>query len=133
MAFSGIILPFLMQPTSNIGDRVLVSTVLSVIGVVMLIASLLSLNMSMGIIAARRKIHTGGMYRMVRHPMYLSYFFLFTGYFWMNYSYWNGILLLLIVWIQITRIYQEEGVWSSDGDYQDYAKKVRWRIMPGIF
>jgi len=69
----------------------------------------------------------------VRHPLYLAYVISDIGY---NLQEWNlGTLLLVAAgWASmIYRIGREERVLSHDSTWADYAKRVRYRLLPGIW
>jgi protein-S-isoprenylcysteine O-methyltransferase Ste14 len=95
--------------------------------------ALASLNRSFGIVPAIRKMKTSGLYRFVRHPMYAGYVFSFSGYFLSNFSYMNLLILVSTMILMIVRLSFEEAFLMRDQDYQVYAKKVRWRLLPGIY
>ncbi len=79
-----------------------------------------------------RGIVSYGPYRFVRHPAYiaknLAWWFEFLPFLSL------GTLLALIGWnaIYILRALTEERHLSADPDYRRYAKKVRWRFIPGV-
>ena len=103
------------------------------LGVTLQILGLLSLNRSFAIVAANRQIKTHGMYKFIRHPMYASYIFLFSGYFLFNTTLMNGMIVLFAFIFMFLRIQEEEKLLSRDADYVLYKKEVRWRLIPFIY
>ena len=81
-----------------------------------------------------QKVISSGPYAMVRHPMYLgvAVMFLFTplalG------SYWALIPSVLMIFVLIPRIFNEEKVLERDLDgYREYMQKVEYRLIPGVW
>jgi protein-S-isoprenylcysteine O-methyltransferase Ste14 len=104
--------------------------VLVTIAAVLSLASLLSLGRSFGIRPALRRLVATGPYRVVRHPMYLSYFLSDVGY---NLQEWNfGTAVLVSAgWISIFyRLLAEERVLSRDAGWPDYVATVPSRLLP---
>lgn len=96
-------------------------------------ASLLSLNTSFGIRPAIRAIKSRGIYRFIRHPLYLAYFVLDTGYL---IAYQSALLLLvmLVGWLSlIYRINAEESVLRKCQAYNEYCRQTHYRLIPGIY
>ena len=107
--------------------------VLVMIAAFLSLASLLSLGKSFGIRPALRSLVTRGPYRLVRHPMYLSYILGDVGY---NLQEWNigTVLLVLVGWTSLLyRIRAEERVLSGDAGWRFYADRVRYRLLPGLW
>jgi protein-S-isoprenylcysteine O-methyltransferase Ste14 len=99
----------------------------------MSLLSLLSLGRLFGVRPALRGLATGGPYRLVRHPMYLSYIVSDIGY---NLQEWNlgTVLIVLAGWASlVVRIYAEERVLSEDGGWESYASSVRYRLCPFLW
>ncbi len=110
-----------------------VGPVLMLIGLMIHIGAKLSLWRSFGIIPAHRGVKVGGLYRFVRHPMYLGYMVAHVGYLLYAPSWWN-LGLYLIVWsLLIARIFAEERVLGEDADYRALQERVRYRLVPGLF
>ena len=110
-----------------------VGLVLVIAGACMSLASLLSLGRFFGVRPALRGVASRGTYRLVRHPMYLSYVIADIGY---NLQEWNYGTLLLVAagWAaMVYRIYAEERVLSHDASWAAYAERVRYRLVPGIW
>lgn len=107
--------------------------VLVILGACLSLASLASLGRFFGVRPALRGLATRGPYRVVRHPLYLAYLFADVGY---NLQEWNlGTLLLVAAgWASMLyRIIAEERVLSHDANWADYATRVRYRLLPGIW
>jgi protein-S-isoprenylcysteine O-methyltransferase Ste14 len=97
------------------------------------LASLLALGRSFGVRPALRSLVTRGPYRLVRHPLYLSYFLSDIGY---NLQEWNlGLVLIMLVgWASVLyRIRAEERVLSRDVRWQGYTASVPYRLLPGLW
>ena len=74
-----------------------------------------------------------GPYRVVRHPVYSAGLVFFTGY-----SLYTGVLALIVtvalgfVWALKARV--EEGFLRERYEgYDDYASRVRFRLIPGVY
>ena len=110
-----------------------VGDVLVIVSACASLISLLSLGRSFGVRPALRHLQTGGAYRVVRHPMYLSYVLSDIGY---TMQEWNvgAILLVLAGWLSLLyRIRAEERVLSRDAGWPAYAALVPYRLFPGIW
>jgi len=107
--------------------------ILIVLGTMLQIAGLISLNRSFAIVAAKREIKTKWMYCFVRHPLYASYFLIFGGYVLVNTTMINLILYTITMSFLCLRIFREEKHLSLDPEYQNYMVNVRYRLIPYIF
>lgn len=97
------------------------------------LASLLTLGRRFGVWPALRGLQTSGPYRLVRHPIYLSYLIADIGY---NFQEWNvgTALMVLAGWLSLLyRIRAEERLLSQDAGWSAYAVSVRFRLIPGIW
>lgn len=131
VGIGGTFAPFLFRPASwGIAPFAKYAIV---IGVMIQIAGLISLNRSIAIVAAKRKIKTKGMYRFVRHPLYASYFLTFSGYVLMNTTLENLIIYTLTMGLLLVRIFREEDHLAQDSVYRDYMQKVNYRVIPFIY
>eukprot|EP01034_Spumella_vulgaris_P046509 gene46509-57994_t len=102
-------------------------------GVLLQIGGLLSLNRSFGLVAARRTVKTGGLYRLVRHPLYASYLLVYLGYVLVNTSVANVLLALLGAALLMARIVREERFLARDVHYLAYMDQVKYRLIPLMF
>jgi protein-S-isoprenylcysteine O-methyltransferase Ste14 len=76
---------------------------------------------------------TRGLYRLVRHPIYLGYLVTHAGFLLSNMSARNVAIYGAAYVFQVARIYAEERILSEDGRYREYLRCVRYRLIPGIF
>jgi protein-S-isoprenylcysteine O-methyltransferase Ste14 len=106
---------------------------LILVGAALQIVGLLSLNRSFAIVAAKRDIKTSGMYRLVRHPIYASYFLVFAGYVLQNTSIANLLIYMLLLVLLLIRIVREERHLALDPAYREYMQAVRYRLIPFVF
>ncbi|MDP1678896.1 MAG: methyltransferase [Candidatus Nitrotoga sp.] len=107
--------------------------VLIILGATLQIAGLISLNRSFAIVAAKRQIKTKGMYGIIRHPIYASYFLLFGSYVLVHSSVANLVIFTIMMIFLCLRILREEAHLSHDPEYRIYIQRVRYRIIPSIF
>ena len=120
----------LFRPDST---PLLIADMLIFFGVIVQTTALLSLNTSFGIVPANRGVKQSGLYGIVRHPMYLGYLFLYVGYVIASFTYINFIIFLIAETLQILRLFAEERHLSLSPEYQVYAQKVRWKMIPFLF
>jgi len=102
-------------------------------GAFLSLETLLHLGRSFGVRPALRSLVTKGPYRLVRHPMYLSYLLSDVGY---NLQEWNlGLVLIMLVgWASLVyRIFAEERVLARDLHWPAYVASVRYRLVPGLW
>jgi protein-S-isoprenylcysteine O-methyltransferase Ste14 len=131
---TGSWLPMFMRPADSPTDwAVTMGVVLQTIGVFGTSIAFLSLGRSFGIVAANRGLKRGGPYRLVRHPIYLGHLVTGVGFTLANWSPLNLTLLLIVTGCQVFRIRAEERVLTDSDDYAEYAQRVRWRLVPGLF
>ncbi|HTN67440.1 MAG TPA: methyltransferase, partial [Burkholderiaceae bacterium] len=85
------------------------------------------------LVAAKRKIKTAWMYRIVRHPIYASYCLIFTGYLLANTTLYNLLVYAVSLIFLGARIFREESHLALDPAYRGYMHEVRYRLVPFIF
>lgn len=131
LAVTGTLAALLFRPSG--GGFTDISVFLVSIGIIIQSGALISLNTSFGIVAADRGIKTTGLYRFVRHPMYASYLFMYSGYVLANPSLLNGVILIAAFGVQIWRMIVEERILSHNALYVEYKQTVLYRVIPRIF
>jgi protein-S-isoprenylcysteine O-methyltransferase Ste14 len=111
----------------------LVTAALTGAGLLVVIVGKASLGRSFGLLPANRGVVCTGMYRLVRHPIYMGYLISHVGFLAANASMWNIITLVCADVALMVRAVCEEDVLARDPAYRDYLAKVRWRVAPGLF
>ena len=128
----GTFTPYLFMPVNH-GTPNLAGEILQVVGSLMTLSAFLSLRRSIGFLPANRGIQSQGLYRIIRHPVYLSYQIFHTGYLLNQWSTRNLIICVVGVTAEILRIFAEEKLLLKDSEYAAYAQTVKWRLIPFIF
>ena len=131
MAAGGTFVPLFFRPEA--WGVLPWASFLIVVGAVIQVLGVLSLNRSFAIVAAKRVIKTAWMYRVVRHPIYASYCLTFTGYVLENTSLANITIYAATIGFLIARIFREEAHLSLDPLYREYMQGVRYRLVPFLF
>ena len=76
---------------------------------------------------------TPGMYRFVRHPLYLTEGIALIGLFMQFASAWTALLFAVQIAFQLRRMHNEEAVLTEIlPEYADYQNKTA-RLIPGIY
>jgi protein-S-isoprenylcysteine O-methyltransferase Ste14 len=110
-----------------------VTVALSCVGLAIVIAGKAALGRSFALLPANRGIVSSGMYRLVRHPIYMGYLIAHVAYLLANPSVWNITALVLADAALLVRAVREEKTLALDPAYREYQQRVRWRVAPGIF
>ena len=105
----------------------------SAIGLLIVIGGKMSLGRSFGLMPANRGIVCSGLYRVVRHPIYLGYLITHAAYLAANPTMWNFVVLATADLGLMARAVCEEGTLARDPEYVAYQSRVRWRVVPGLF
>jgi protein-S-isoprenylcysteine O-methyltransferase Ste14 len=122
----------LMRPEGPGADLAYAQAV-QLFGMGLQVAGILSLNTSFGITAANRGVKTGGMYRVVRHPLYMSYVISCLGYVLNHPTPHNLAVYVAAIGFWVLRILAEERLLKKDPAYAEYATKTPWRMVPFVF
>ncbi|HKR86577.1 MAG TPA: isoprenylcysteine carboxylmethyltransferase family protein [Phenylobacterium sp.] len=81
-----------------------------------------------------QRVITTGPYAIVRHPMYASSILLMLGAPLMLGSLWGLAALVVFIPLLAARVLGEEAMlFAGLPGYADYARKVRFRLAPGIW
>jgi protein-S-isoprenylcysteine O-methyltransferase Ste14 len=103
------------------------------VGLSVVVIGKVSLGRSFGLIPANRGIVSTGLYRLVRHPIYLGYLITHVAFVAANPGPWNLLVLIISDVALLARAVCEEDTLSQDPKYRDYKTRVRWRVVPGLF
>jgi protein-S-isoprenylcysteine O-methyltransferase Ste14 len=75
-----------------------------------------------------------GLYRRIRHPMYLGIMLSFLGIPLLLNSWWGMIPSVVIVGLFVYRTYREDQMLIENlAGYAEYTQKVRFRLLPGVW
>lgn len=110
-----------------------VTVLVSIVGLLVVVVGKLTLGRSFGLVAANRGVVSAGVYRFVRHPIYLGYLITHAAFLAANPSPWNIALLGLADAALLRRAMCEELTLAHDDAYTAYLQRVHWRIVPGVF
>jgi protein-S-isoprenylcysteine O-methyltransferase Ste14 len=134
LAFGGTFGALLFRPAGAHPDwGVQAGFGLQLVGLTICIISLFALGRSFGFVAADRGLKTRGPYAVVRHPVYMSYVLIQSGYLLQSMSWWNLLVLVLASGCNIGRALAEERVLARTPAYRAYQRQVRWRLIPGLW
>ncbi|MGE5848526.1 MAG: methyltransferase family protein [Candidatus Methylomirabilota bacterium] len=127
------LIPLLLRPIGSASELLaVVSAGGQLAGLAIMVASLLVLNRSFGILAANRGITSRGLYALVRHPLYTGEMVFFISFLTANWSFQNAYLVGVLILIQVVRSFQEEMFLLRDQHYAKYRAAVAYRFIPRI-
>jgi protein-S-isoprenylcysteine O-methyltransferase Ste14 len=107
--------------------------VVQLFGLAICVTSFLALGRSFGFVAADRGLVKRGPYAIVRHPIYASYLFLQAGYVLQSISIRNALVMVFASGCNVGRAIAEDRMLATNGHYDDYRSRVRWRLIPGVW
>ncbi|MBL8956541.1 MAG: isoprenylcysteine carboxylmethyltransferase family protein [Myxococcaceae bacterium] len=80
------------------------------------------------------EVITGGPYKFVRHPMYLGVLLLGLGSGPALGSWWAQLFVVPLLVVFVLRTLKEDRMLHGElKGYPEYAARVRWRVVPGVF
>jgi protein-S-isoprenylcysteine O-methyltransferase Ste14 len=130
IALTGTFVVSLLHDAGQLKDAQVIPTAIQAIGMAGWTASLLALGRSFGVVPADRGLVQHGPYRWVRHPVYAFEAVFFIGYLIAVPTAWTFLILGVWALFQIARIMLEERIIEG---YEDYRRRVRWRILPFVW
>jgi protein-S-isoprenylcysteine O-methyltransferase Ste14 len=109
------------------------STLLLLGGNALAVLALVQLRGSFSVMAEARRLVTSGLYRWVRHPLYLAEELAVIGVVLQFLSPWVALLLAVQIAFQLRRMHNEERVLSETfPEYADYKKNTAM-LLPGLY
>jgi protein-S-isoprenylcysteine O-methyltransferase Ste14 len=110
-----------------------IPAVLEVTGLLLALLASATLGRNLGILPAVRGLTTSGVYAVVRHPMYAAYILLFIAYVTGAPSALNATVAVAACALLVVRLRTEETMLGGQADYQEYCRRVPWRLVPGCY
>jgi protein-S-isoprenylcysteine O-methyltransferase Ste14 len=81
-----------------------------------------------------QQVASGGVYKFVRHPMYVGNVIMMVGMPLALGSYWGLLFVIPGVAVLVFRILDEEKLLAQDlPGYREYAQHVRYRLVPNVW
>jgi len=130
---AGSFFVLLVRPTGGSAVTEAAGFALQLFGTVFQLYGKVVLGRSFGIVAANRGVVSSGPYRLVRHPIYLGYLVTHAGFLLSNPSVRNVAIYTAAYVFQFARIHAEERILAEDGEYREYLRSVRYRLIPGVY
>ena len=109
-----------------------ITVLISLFGLVIVIIARVKLGRNIGFVPAQRRIVTGGIYDVVRHPIYAGGFVAIFSLMLRSYSPLNVVLFSIGIVLFMIKSVVEENFLRADPEYAAYMQRVRWRWIPGI-
>jgi protein-S-isoprenylcysteine O-methyltransferase Ste14 len=111
----------------------MVSTALILCGSTFAITVLLRLGRSFSVMAEARGLVTGGIYRHIRHPLYVAEEIAAIGCAMQFFSLWAVLLIIVQFGFQLRRMVNEERI--LERRFPEYARyrQTTARLVPGIY
>lgn len=128
--FSGL---FFLKSSEGGNGAVRIADAVNFAAIVIGIAALLSLGRSFGIVPAVRSIRTGGLYRVVRHPMFVSDILFKIPLVLKYFTMYNAVVFVASLVLYVLRAGYEEEILSQTREYQRYKRRVQYRFIPYIY
>ncbi len=104
----------------------------AVVGGIVAVGGIASLGRSFAVLPGVRTLRTGGLYMWVRHPIYLGEGLIFlaaaTQLGWIGATA-TAVLAPALAW----RIRVEERLLAAEPGWREWAERVRWRLVPGVW
>jgi protein-S-isoprenylcysteine O-methyltransferase Ste14 len=81
-----------------------------------------------------QQVVSGGVYKFIRHPMYVGNLTMMVGIPLALGSYWGLLFVIPSFVVIVFRILDEEKLLTEElAGYREYAQRVRYRLMPNVW
>ncbi|BBZ51514.1 isoprenylcysteine carboxylmethyltransferase family protein [Mycobacterium heidelbergense] len=85
-------------------------------------------------VEAGQQVASGGLYKFVRHPMYVGNVIMMVGMPLALGSYWGLLFVIPGVAVLVFRILDEEKLLAQElAGYREYTQRVRYRLVPNVW
>ena len=129
-----IVLALSMAPRTNDTTLALAtSEALLTVGLIVMVIGLASLGRSFGIMPRARGLITSGLYRWVRHPIYLGEFLAFGAILVLTLSPVSATVYAVFVVLQLYRMVMEERTLADAYPEYDTYRGHTSRLLPGVY
>jgi len=102
-------------------------------GTFVAVVSVFTLGRSFAVLPALREIVATGPYHFVRHPIYFGEMLMVVGCFIAKPTGLTLLPLLVALPCLVVRVLAEESLLRESERYRDYARRVPWRLIPGVW
>ena len=124
---------FMGQPVSGGPVAMNISRIIIFFANMLGLITMLNLGRSFGILIAFRKVKKGGLYSIVRHPMYGTDILLRVGFVISHINWYTAIIFIISTSLYVYRAWLEEQFLMRQAEYQAYTKIVKYRFIPYIY
>jgi protein-S-isoprenylcysteine O-methyltransferase Ste14 len=132
--FAALVTPALMRPAAPAhGVTALLGVGLELGGVMLSQLARIAMGRSFGMFPAHRGLVMTGPFRFVRHPVYLGWIVLGSGFAVYYPTGRNLTIMLITIPLVIWRIILEEDLLAQDPAYRVYSRRVRYALVPFIY
>lgn len=118
-------------PTSSSADTL--ANTMTLAGCFICIFSVACLGRGFGILPAWRRLADRGPYRVIRHPIYAGYVLMDLAMLCSHPTWNNWVVISCDIGLLLARIQLEEQICLQAEGYRRYARRVRYRLCPGIY
>jgi len=131
VAVAALLVPLGLQAPGVAVGRVAAG--LEIAGLLLALLATATLGRHLGVLPAVRGLTTRGVYAVVRHPMYAAYMVLFIAYVAGAPSACSATVAMAACALLVVRLRTEETMLGREVDYQEYCRRVPWRLVPGCY
>jgi protein-S-isoprenylcysteine O-methyltransferase Ste14 len=117
-----------LSPAAGIASTLLILT-----GNALAVYVLMQLGRSFSVMAEARRLVTTGVYRIMRHPLYVAEELAVFGMVMQFLSVWTALLLAVQIAFQLRRMRNEETILGETFPEYDVYKSRTARLIPGIY
>lgn len=108
---------------------------LTVAGAALALAAFISLGRSFSVIPEARALVTRGVYRLLRHPMYLAELLMIVGVLFGQAQLTTVVGTLIVIGLQVYRVHVEENLLRNahPSSYLEFADRTKYRLLPFLW